>query len=367
VPPAQPSLLVAAEPLLATTFPNAVAVEKVHQLHHLLSVYKARGARLSPPTTTTQGLHNSSPVICLLCPTFYDKMIKKSAVLAGNDEFWHSAIIDGPISAIVDDDTTSSSCSSDKQLSADGLPAAHHQLLSGEGPSYECLTGYDHRGEDATTSLLFEEDTAHHDLLSLTSHGDDQEDDEDNTMSCCRQEKMSSVKKRGGGSWLLGFARLQSRPDVDDDYSDDEEEVDQQQLTSVSAKKAAVVEDDSPPGLVRTNSASDLSFSTSSSDSLEDDDDTSSTTTSSSKNSRKKSVGFNTSVKIQPIPHSSTYTPCQRRKMYSTSLEVRKNKIRNKKEYRYDGYDWRNVTEEWEMSVDMVTGELIHPVHNHVL
>jgi hypothetical protein len=297
-------------------------------------------------------------------------MIKKSAVLAGNDEFWHSAIIDGPISAIVDDDTTSSSSSSsDKQLSADGLPAAHHQLLSGDGPSYECLTGYDHRGEDATTSLFFEEDTAHHDLLSLTSHGDDEDDDEVNTMSCCRQEKMSSVKKRGGGSWLLGFARLQSHPHVDDDYSDDEEEdIDQQQLTSVSPKKAAVVvEDESPPGLVRTNSASDMSFSTSSSDSLEDDDDTSSTTTSSSKSSRKKSVGFNTSVKIQPIPHSSTYTPCQRRKMYSTSLEVRKNKIRNKKEYRYDGYDWRNVTEEWEMSVDMVTGELIHPVHNHVL
>lgn len=57
----------------------------------------------------------------------------------------------------------------------------------------------------------------------------------------------------------------------------------------------------------------------------------------------------------------------QRRKMYSSSLEVRKNKIRNKKEYRYDGYDWRNVTEEWEMNVDMVTGELVHPVHNHML
>jgi hypothetical protein len=50
--------------------------------------------------------------------------------------------------------------------------------------------------------------------------------------------------------------------------------------------------------------------------------------------------------------------------MYSSSLDVRQNKIRNKKEYRYDGYDWRNCTEEWEMSVCMVTGELVHPVHS---
>lgn len=33
--------------------------------------------------------------------------------------------------------------------------------------------------------------------------------------------------------------------------------------------------------------------------------------------------------------------------MYTSSMEVRANKIRNKKEYRYDGYDWRSCTEEW--------------------
>jgi len=291
-------------------------------------------------------------------------MIKKSAVLVGNDEFWHSAIIDDSCTT-----TTASTDSSycDKGASSiAGLPEAHHQLLSDDVPSYECLTGYDHRGEDvASSSLFFDEDD---DMLSSTHHDDvdDEDDDVARMTSCCRQEKMSSVKKRGGGSWLLGFARLQSRPSVDDTYSDDEEEEqDVVEPSKLTLSSSDVEQDDNtPPGLVRTNSESDLSFSTTSSSDDGSDDDNS-TSTSSSK-PKKKSVGFNTTVKIQPIPHASIYSPLQRRKMYSSSLEVRKNKIRNKKEYRYDGYDWRNVTEEWEMSVDMVTGELIHPVHNHM-
>lgn len=277
-------------------------------------------------------------------------MIKKSAVLVGNDEFWHSAIVDDSCVASSDG---SSSDSCDKQLT-DSLPAAHHQLLSGDVPSYECLTGYDHRAEDTTASLFFDEDE---DIFS----SDDNDEDSPMTTSCCRQEKMSSVKKRGGGSWLLGFARLQSRSVVDEDYSDNEEEEDME-ASKLSALEQEQEDDDAPPGLVRTDSASDCT---------EDDSSTTTSTSSSSDNDslspKKKSVGFNCTVKIQPIPHSSTYSPMQRRKMYSSSLEVRKNKIRNKKEYRYDGYDWRNVTEEWEMNVDMVTGELVHPVHNHML
>lgn len=300
-------------------------------------------------------------------------MIHKSAVLAGNDEFWHSAIIDDSCTASssTDSDSCLSSPSSPSTAGADSLPGFHHQLLSNDVPSYECLTGYDHRGEDASSSLFFDEDE---DMLTSTTHHEDDEDDTRMMTSCCRQqEKMSSVKKRGGGSWLLGFARLQSRPNVDDDYSDDEEEeepevaVEEPPSKSVTTLEQHQEDDDTPPGLVRTNSVSDFSFSTSS------EDDNSTTTSDTSNNTedddlpKKKSVGFNSTVKIQPVPHSFTYTPIQRRKMYSTSLEVRKNKIRNKREYRYDGCDWRNVTEEWEMSVDMVTGELVHPVHNHVL
>jgi hypothetical protein len=142
--------------------------------------------------------------------------------------------------------------------------------------------------------------------------------------SSSSSEKVSTVKQRGGGSWLLGLARLR----------DNEDEV-----TSTL------------PGLVRSNSSSSL-------ESTSTDDDASTITSM-----KKKGVSFNESVVAHSIPHASTYTPAQRRRMYTTSMDVRQNKIRNKKEYRYDGYDWRNCTEEWEMSVCMVTGELVHPVH----
>jgi len=286
-------------------------------------------------------------------------MISKSAVLVGNDEFWHSAIIDD--SCDTSSDSSNDSC--DEQLApaaAASLPAAHYQLLFSDVPSYDSLTGYDHRGEDTSASLFFDEDDD-----EIFSSDDDDEVSRMATSSCCRQEKMSSVKKRGGGSWLLGFARLQSRS-VHEDDSDNEEEG---EVEASSSSKLSPLVDEAPPGLVRTDSASDFSFSTTSS--TEDDNSTTTSTSSNSDNDslspKKKSVGFNSTVKIQPIPHASTYSPVQRRKMYSSSFEVRKNKIRNKKEYRFDGYDWRNVTEEWEMSVDMVTGELVHPVHNSML
>ncbi|KAL7478243.1 hypothetical protein ACHAW6_004015 [Cyclotella cf. meneghiniana] len=145
-------------------------------------------------------------------------------------------------------------------------------------------------------------------------------------------EKVSAVKKRGGGSWLLGFARLRDEP------------------SPISVLSSPL------PDLVRSNSSSSLESSA-----TEDD---ASLSSSSSTSSKKKGVSFNETATVLPIPHASTLTPQQRRKIYSSSIEVRQNKIRNKKEYRYDGYDWRNCTEEWEMSVDMVTGELVHPAHS---
>merc|ERR1719253_2515253 len=119
-----------------------------------------------------------------------------------------------------------------------------------------------------------------------------------------------------------------------------------------------------PPGLRRVSSNGSLDSSDDSSSS--DDDSAASVTATPNKPKRSRGVNFAESVKVQAIPHSSTLSPFQRRKMYSTCWEVRQNKIRNKKEYRYDGYDWRNSTEEWEMGVDMVTGELIHPAHDHI-
>ena len=116
------------------------------------------------------------------------------------------------------------------------------------------------------------------------------------------------------------------------------------------------------PGLVRVPSGASLESDECSTSS--DSNDEISISASPKKRARR-GISFNATVKVQPIPHSDALTEYQRRKMYSTSWEVRQNKIRNKKEFRYACYDWRTATEEWEMSVDMVTGELIHPAHEY--
>ena len=263
-------------------------------------------------------------------------------VLSANDAFWLSPLMDMSVNDTTDDNdcstadaandsgdssTTTNSCSSlndDMGSSSPSLPPAHYQLLSTEQvPTYSELKGYDHTIEESPT-------------VAICYSSDSEEEG----------GSISSVKQHGGGSWLLGtFARLNHTQQaiVDDiDKSINEEHERQDAI---------------PPGLVRVASGS----------SLESDDtaslNSSISSSSSSTKKRRSGVSFSTSVKIQPIPHSSTLSPTQRRNMYSSSYEVRLNKVRNKKEYKYDGYDWRSVTEEWEMGVDMVSGELVHPVH----
>jgi hypothetical protein len=56
--------------------------------------------------------------------------------------------------------------------------------------------------------------------------------------------------------------------------------------------------------------------------------------------------------------------------MYTQRDELRINKLRNKREYAYEEYDWRNVVEEIDMTdgPSTTTGcaaeqQLVHPVH----
>jgi hypothetical protein len=249
----------------------------------------------------------------------------KKASLA-TDEFWHGPIAtDTPAKPIEGCDFGDSCSSSSSSSVSSELPPAHHQLLCDEAATTEDLKGYDH-----TASMVSYGD------LDASTYGDS-DDDRDVDSSFCSRQKLSAVKKEGGGSWLLGFARL-----------------------SEKSVPSSPEEEEALPGLVRDDDSTDES-------SLEEDDASSTTSSSDvadvSKPAPRKSVSFNSAVVVRAVPHSSTLAPVQRRRMYSTSYEVRQNKIRNKKEYRYDGYDWRNVTEEWEMGVDMVTGELVHPAH----
>jgi len=245
----------------------------------------------------------------------------KKMALSATDQFWHSPIIQ----VMPSTSDTSTSDDHDESMEMMSLPPAHNQLLSQDHISSENLKGYDHT-----------QDLIGHD--NLDGYGSDE------SSFCCRQ-KLSSVKQQGGGSWLLGFARFNDK--------------------TVTSQQPEAEVDMTPPGLLRVPSGSSLETDECSSS----DDDSASGDSLPSNDSNKRprggGVSFSPTVKVQPIPHSSTLSSIQRRKMFTTSVEVRQNKTRNKKEYRYDGYDWRNITEEWEMGVDMVSGELVHPVHEY--
>mmetsp|Transcript_851 Transcript_851/g.1873 ORF Transcript_851/g.1873 Transcript_851/m.1873 type:complete len:282 (+) Transcript_851:129-974(+) len=208
--------------------------------------------------------------------------------------------------------------------SSSSSSAAHHQLLAHDIPSSADLKGY-------------------HDIY----------DKDDEFSSFFRRPTLTEVKHQGGGSWLLGF------------------------VGAATTKTSEQREDNNVapilPGLVRVPSSDsesdsdddDESIALQSSLSTIDDENDSIQQPKSTPQKRKKGVSFSPKIQIQSIPHVSTLSSTQRRRMYSSSDEVRRNKIRNTKEYRYDGCDWRNLTEESEMDVDDVTGELIHPVHEY--
>lgn len=160
---------------------------------------------------------------------------------------------------------------------------------------------------------------------SLALAGLDQ-DDLDDPAGCDRPGTLTAAKRRGGGSWLLGSLAL-----LDD---------------------AAARRDARPPGLA---SVSDEDSSSASSCACAGD---------ASLSSGGRRVSFAPTVAVRPIPHSSELSPVQRQRMYATTAEVRRNRARNRKEFRYDGFDWRAATEEEDMwQVDMVTGEAVHPAH----
>lgn len=250
--------------------------------------------------------------------------------LAATDEFWNS-----PIPADLDDDdapTTDSAwgpsaAPADIELELEPrdsptsssvnvmpIPVAHHQLLCEDTASIEDLKGYDH-----TRDVFRYEDSDSYDV-----------------------SKPEGDSGGSSSSWLLGFACLADEAKTMPERGDGDGLIEVPSRMSLDSDECSSGESDDDDSSIPGDSVRSAPEST----------------------PRSKGVSFSSSVRVQPIPHSSTLSLVQRRKMFSTSFEVRQNKTRNKREYRYEGYNWRNVTEEWEMGVDMVTGELVHPAHD---
>jgi len=206
-----------------------------------------------------------------------------------------------------DREATSDECTNDSADNSISMPPAHRQLLSDDLVTFATLKGYDH-----TLALPY------------NNNNNNNNNNNHNNVGYCRRTTVPSVKQRGGGSWLLSFAR---------------------------PNDGTIPGEDDLPELVHDDSSLT-------------DDEPALVTGSAADPPGKRGVSFAADVRVQPVPHSSTLEPRQRWNMYSTSIEVRRNKQRNKMEYRYDGCDWRNATEECEMGGDVETSELVHPVHD---
>eukprot|EP00584_Thalassiosira_punctigera_P013990 CAMPEP_0172559266 /NCGR_PEP_ID=MMETSP1067-20121228/83270_1 /TAXON_ID=265564 ORGANISM="Thalassiosira punctigera, Strain Tpunct2005C2" /NCGR_SAMPLE_ID=MMETSP1067 /ASSEMBLY_ACC=CAM_ASM_000444 /LENGTH=210 /DNA_ID=CAMNT_0013348819 /DNA_START=58 /DNA_END=686 /DNA_ORIENTATION=- len=185
------------------------------------------------------------------------------------------------------------------------FPFLRESYMPGHYESTTAIAGDGDRDDFVTSPSML---PAHHQLLSrdLPSYEDlkgrnhARESYGDDEPILRLRPKLSDVKRQGGGSWLLGFLSDESLP----------------------------------PGLVGVHSSDSES---------DHDDDSILSSPSLLINKRRRAVSFSPCVKIQPIPHSSTLKSSQRSRMYSSSEEIARNRIRNKKEYRYDGYEWRDV------------------------
>jgi len=77
----------------------------------------------------------------------------------------------------------------------------------------------------------------------------------------------------------------------------------------------------------------------------------------------RKSLGFNETVQVVPIPMRNEYSNRVRQRLWSNAEEIHENATRNTVEFASEGWDWRSVIEDDGMYVCVATGELIHPCH----
>lgn len=89
-------------------------------------------------------------------------------------------------------------------------------------------------------------------------------------------------------------------------------------------------------------------------------------TTSSSftsfSSSKPRSVSFDDSVTVRPIPRHDAYSDEQRHQIWADPLEIYENATRNSIEFAADNFDWQRAAEE-EDFIPTVSGELVHPIH----
>ena len=111
---------------------------------------------------------------------------------------------------------------------------------------------------------------------------------------------------------------------------------------------------------------SGVSVSSNSSSSSDSDDSRRSSKAAAKKEKEapppKAGVSFSDAVTVYPVYPTEAYPADMLDDMFTGKVELRENKLRNKREFAYDAHDWRNASEEKDMEPDD-DGELVHPVH----
>mmetsp|Transcript_21274 Transcript_21274/g.31541 ORF Transcript_21274/g.31541 Transcript_21274/m.31541 type:complete len:181 (-) Transcript_21274:1228-1770(-) len=78
---------------------------------------------------------------------------------------------------------------------------------------------------------------------------------------------------------------------------------------------------------------------------------------------RKKSISFDESVEVVPIPKRDEYSSRVKQRLWANANEIHQNAARNTIEFLSEGWNWRNVMEDEGMHLCVATGERIHPIH----
>jgi hypothetical protein len=83
---------------------------------------------------------------------------------------------------------------------------------------------------------------------------------------------------------------------------------------------------------------------------------------SSNNTSTTRSVSFDDSVTVRPIPPHSAYPQEVKHQIWADPFEIYENATRNSIEFAADNFDWQHASEEDDF-VPTTTGELVHPIH----